>query len=520
MSSGESTIAVPLADYPGISPFALDWVSNRDKATSLLQRPSIAPRARRRPVAAELSAGLIASNAQWGIDARAAVEQWSSGQAMSVIAGQQVGFAGGPLYTLAKIASLLHLRRDLKARHRRPVVAFFWLATEDHDFSEVASVTLPGDQGIVEVRARSRPESRRTVGSLAVPRELRERLLRDFGPAASWLSQGITFRDSFARLIREVFGDSIVLVDALLPEVRAAGSPLFQSVLESWSAVQGCLETNAKRIEAAGYRPQVEPRPDEAYTLFYHLDQRGDRRLVHFDGESWTIGEETTTAADLAGLLQRDPTKFSTAALTRPLLQDYVFEPDVFVGGPAEVSYYAQLEGLHELIDAPRPRVMLRGHLLVAPEKLFRNVERHGISPAEIFPTPMRPLAAREVARIEEIRSIALTAQAALETEIDRIRGIALPADHSLARSIGRSIEHIRYHFQRLSERAIRAVERKDKERYAAVMRLASVLLPGGTPQDRIVSWYPYWRQYGSALIDRMVETVEPDAAIVKIIGV
>ena len=36
MTSGE-TIAVPLADYPGISPFALDWVSDRVKATSLLE---------------------------------------------------------------------------------------------------------------------------------------------------------------------------------------------------------------------------------------------------------------------------------------------------------------------------------------------------------------------------------------------------------------------------------------------------------------------------------------------------
>ena len=520
MTNGESTIAVPLADYPGISRFALDWISDREKATSLLERPAVAPRLRRRPVSAGLSAGLIASNATWGIDVRRQIEQWSSGQAMSVIAGQQVGFAGGPLYTLAKIATLLRLRRDLEERHGRPVVAFFWLATEDHDFSEVSRITLPGDKDNVEIRARSRPDSRRTVGDLAVPRELRERLLRDYGPAASWLTAGVTFRDSFAQLMREAFGDSIVLVDALLPEVRAAGSPMFQSVLESWSAVQSRLETNAKRIEAAGYQPQVEPRPDEGYTLLYHIDARGDRRLVHFDGHSWSIGGEVATAAELVGLLHRNPACFSTAALTRPLLQDYVFEPDVFVGGPAEVSYYAQLEGLHDLIDAPRPRVMLRGHLLLAPGKLLRNVERHGISPATLFPSPERPLADREVVRIEEIRSIALAAQTALEREIDLIRAIALPADHSLARSLARSIEHIRYHFQRLCERAIHAVERKDRERYAAVMRLASVLLPGGVPQDRVVAWYPYWRQFGSPLIDRMVEVVEPDTAIVKIIGV
>jgi bacillithiol biosynthesis cysteine-adding enzyme BshC len=520
MSSGDSTIAVPLADYPGISPFALDWVSEREKATSLLERPDVAPRPRRRPVPEALSAGLIASNARWGIDARLNVGRWSTGEAMSVIAGQQVGFGGGPLYTFAKIATLLRLRRDLEERHGRPVVSFFWLATEDHDFGEVARITLPADEDPIELRARSRPDSRRVVGDLVVPRELRERLVSEYGPDLSWLTAGITFRDSFARLIREAFGDSIVLVDALLPEVRTTGSPMLRSVLESWSDVQSRLGANAEAIERAGYEPQVKPRSEEPYTLLYHLDDRGERRPVHLNGQSWTIADEAMTTAGLLELLDRDPTRFSTAALTRPLLQDYVLEPDVFVGGPAEVSYYAQLAGLHDAIDAPRPRVMLRGHVLLAPEKLLRGVERHGISPRELFPSPERPLATREAARIEEIRSIAGSAEAALEKEIDRIRAIALPADHSLARSVSRSIEHIRYHFERLCQRAVRAVERKDRERYTAVMRLASALLPGGIPQDRIVAWYPYWRQFGSPLIGHVVEAVEPDAAILKIMGV
>jgi bacillithiol biosynthesis cysteine-adding enzyme BshC len=514
------TIAFPLSDYPGISPFALDWVSEREKATALLARRPVEPRTRRRPVPAPLQAALASSNARWGLDVRQDLERWSSGEALSVIAGQQVGFAGGPLYTLAKIATLIHLQRDLEQRHGRPVVAFFWLATEDHDFGEVATLTLPGGTGLVELRARSRPDSRKTVGDLLVPRELRERLRRDFAEGGAWLTSGLTFRDSFARLIGEAFGDSIVLVDALLPELRAAGLPMFRSLLQTWTAVEARLDANAMRISAAGYRPQVEPRPDDAYTLLYHVDDSGDRRLLHFDGESWSNGDERTTADELVELLEREPARFSTAALTRPLLQDYVFEPDVFVGGPAEVSYYAQLDGLHDDFDAPRPRVMLRGHALLAPVKLIRGVERHGISAAELLPSPERPLADREVACIDEIRRIAAEARTALEAEIDRIRAIALPADHALARSVGRSIEHIRYHFQRLCERSIRAVERKDRERYAAVMRLASALLPGGVPQDRVVAWYPYWRQFGNALIDRLAAAVEPDAPIVKIIGV
>jgi uncharacterized protein YllA (UPF0747 family) len=58
---------------------------------------------------------------------------------LTIIAGQQVGFAGGPLYTLAKLASLVRFKRDM-AKQGIPVTAFFWLATEDHDFDEVATL--------------------------------------------------------------------------------------------------------------------------------------------------------------------------------------------------------------------------------------------------------------------------------------------------------------------------------------------------------------------------------------------
>ena len=46
----------------------------------------------------------------------------------------------------------------------------------------------------------------------------------------------------------------------------------------------------------------------------------------------------------------------------RPLLQDFVLRPDVFVGGPAEVAYYAQAAPLHPLLNVPMPRVALRAH--------------------------------------------------------------------------------------------------------------------------------------------------------------
>ena len=77
-----------------------------------------------------------------GPQRRRRIARWARGETFTVIAGQQVGFAGGPIYTLAKLAGMLKLKRDNEARGI-PTTVFFWLATEDHDFAEVATLSLP-----------------------------------------------------------------------------------------------------------------------------------------------------------------------------------------------------------------------------------------------------------------------------------------------------------------------------------------------------------------------------------------
>jgi hypothetical protein len=37
--------------------------------------------------------------------------------------------------------------------------------------------------------------------------------------------------------------------------------------------------------------------------------------------------------------------------------------------------------------------------------------------------------------------------------------------------------------------------------------------------QDRVVGWFPYWLQHGQALVDSMIEQIEPDGDSFSIIG-
>ncbi|MCU1348620.1 MAG: bacillithiol biosynthesis cysteine-adding enzyme BshC, partial [Acidobacteria bacterium] len=359
----------PLAFYPGFNRFVLDWLDGR--ANELLPRVTDVPRRTNRRIDPKLAEALVESNRRWGFFVREEVERWARGETYTIVAGQQVGFAGGPLYTLAKIATLIRMKRDSESAGV-PATALFWLATEDHDFAEVAALALPSrgkrQTDLIHLETTRGADSRAAVGRLPIPEALIQEFLAYYEmPRPSWLREGITFGDSFAELLSVAVKKGIVLIDALLPELRRAGAPLFESIVAKWDGIQDDLRERSRRLGEAGYPPQVVARDGEPYTLLFRLDADGNRQP--FDG----------TASN--------PETISTSALTRPLLQDYVLQPDVFVGGPAEVAYYAQIAGLHPMLGVGMPRVALRGRALVVPTRVGRLFTRFDIVPAEVFPT-------------------------------------------------------------------------------------------------------------------------------------
>jgi uncharacterized protein YllA (UPF0747 family) len=502
-TSEAACLRIPLATY-GLNRFTLDWISNNPNATQFLPRENVGRTLSPTRRDAALAEALITSNRQWGRDVADEVHRWSRGETFTVIAGQQVGFAGGPIYTLAKLAGMLKLKRDNEARGI-PTTVFFWLATEDHDFAEVATLSLPKRDpkqqlDLMTFRAR-RPDSKMAVGGLPVPEESTRALIEYLDiPRPHWLREGITFRDSFAELITAAVDGKFILVDSLLPELRRAGAPLFDGILANWDNIQRELDTRAAVLQSAGYAPQVVPRPGDGHTLLFELDDHGRRNLIE---SPRPLAPECT----------------STSALTRPLLQDFAIRPDLFVGGPSEVAYYAQIAPLHDLLGVPMPRVALRAHEMLAPKRVVRTVERFDIKPEEIFAGADALLAAREPAGVAEVQAIAKNARRDLAEQITRIGEIALPAEHALARAINRSIGHIEYHFDKLTERAIRGLARKDRERHAAVRELVSTLVPDGSPQDRVTGWFGYWQDYGQHLVDRMVDEAEQDEDVCKVVS-
>ena len=136
------------------------------------------------------------------------------------------------------------------------------------------------------------------------------------------------------------------------------------------------------------------------------------------------------------------------------LLQDLVFGTDLFVGGPAEVAYYAQLGGLYERFGIRRPRVACaathslrrrrwcgRSTVRRPAETAFTSVGRSGRS---IDPEPLTRLDRQARERSKSF------------PRVERLEQLILPADGSLERSIARSRRHLRITSPSSSSAAVR----------------------------------------------------------------
>jgi bacillithiol synthase len=486
--------AIPFTAYPGFNRYTLDLLAGNPDAVRLSSRRDLsALRPAGKSKDGALAESLIDFNRRFGNEVEGAVGRWQRGESVTIIAGQQTGFAGGPLYTLAKIASMLELRERLR-REGVDADVFFWLASEDHDFDEVTSALLQLRGENRWIRASERSNRRVPVGSLPLPQSL-VRQYRDAGlQGGRWLEEK-TLGSSFARLLSDSLrGREVVLVDSLLPELRRAGAEVLKGVAVRLAESNAAISERSRRIEAAGYAAPITA-ANGAFTLLYEIDDRGERVAV-----------DSSNIDSFLRRLARSPERCSTAALVRPLLQDAVFDSDVFVGGPSEVAYYPQALALHELHGVRPPHVAVRGHALLATARIVEKMEKLGLSPAEVLAPVERVLEARRSDEIGAFREASEKQKEAIPAALLETLRPAVEADRALERSFRRSAHRMQSEMSRAIERAARAIARRDREEVAAIERVFAMLQPAGTPQDRVAAWLPWLERHGEKMIDRLIE--------------
>lgn len=498
-------------------PLSRDWAAEQARAVQIDSD-------RRARVAAVLER----QNRAWGASptALANLERLRRG-AFAVVTGQQVGLFGGPAYSLYKALTAVKVAEEFTLAGVE-AVPIFWLATEDHDFAEVATAVLPGEKGdlkrITLESSDSRPDV--PVGSIrlgeqvvAAVRQARE-VLGD-SEAAGLLEQcytpDATWGSAFARLFCRAFSRfGLLAIDPSDLELHEVAAPLFSSVIERANDLNRAVTDRGKALTKAGYHEQVKV---TAASTFLFRVVNGERIVLRRANGGFAAGEEKFSPEGLARRAAEAPREFSANALLRPVMQDFLLPTVAVVGGPAEIAYYAQSGPLFESLLGRVTPILPRFSATIVDQREARLLDRYGVTVAGLVRGSIAELLAAR-ALPPELEQQFSSAREVLTKTLGEITSSLDQLDHTLVDASQRAGAKMRYQLERLHGRAARALLRRSEVIAGHSAQLGSALLPDGVLQERLIGGIHLLSRYGDGLFETLAPAVEtscPDHKIIRL---
>lgn len=510
------TESLPFSSIPHTTRLFDDYLHHFDRVRQFYARPPLRqdwwadeiqkiqyPAERRKAVAAILER----QNSEFGAGEKtfSNIQRLREGAA-AVVTGQQVGLFGGPLFCILKALIAVTMAEKAGA------VPVFWLATEDHDLEEINTVNLPAGDHLQKFTVNVPHQEGAPVGTIVFTDEITVAVAQVeaiFGKSeisdllAATYCKGETFGTAFARFYTKVFSDlGIVFLNPLDADLHRVAQPVFRKALEKSEEINHALLRRNEELEAAGYHAQVKVTP--SHTLCFYFEN-GARTPVRHQGGEFYIGERKLAAAELLAETEQCPEKFSANVLLRPLMQDYLLPTLCYIGGPAEIAYFAQIEVVYrKLADRVTPVVPRIFATLIEPRSA-KLLDRYQLSLTDLFNTPekTRELVAARALPDSILKSFDSAAER-LEQALALLQGPLEKLDRTLVDAAENAGSKMRYQLQGVRDKAARAEARKNTEVLRHADELITALYPNKELQEREVGAAYFLLKYGRGVVEQI----------------
>lgn len=527
------TDAIPYSKLPGIPRLFVDFQEHFDRVrsfysscsgTSAITRDCVERLYQRSFPRAELVGALGRQASAWNAPAavRENISRLSDPQTVAVVTGQQIGVGGGPALVLYKTVTALQSAAQLNA-DGVPAVPMFWMPTEDHDFEEVRYINMPDSTGHpLSIRYGQGEGDASPVGARRVDDSIAavvKQLRQAWPDATSVLAAfehaylpGRFLAEAFARFWTELFGAlGLILIDPSDPALKTLQAEVFRKVLLRRKEVQRLLGERNDAIQAAGYPLQVNL--SEGHTLLL-VTQDGRRSALIEERDRFRPGEADAgwSQQEVLSQLEENPERFSPNVLLRPVIQDSILPTVCYVGGPAEIAYYAQLQPLFRLLGEPEPVVRPRLSLTVLDGRARKLLERYRIQVEEIFDRSanlaermLRDQASLDV--LDQIDAI----ERSLGAQLDRLAQSLEQSDRTIAQALDTSRKKISYQLDKIRTKFVRSSESRSEIVREHLGYLRSLLLPEGELQERAIHSLYFLCRFGTPWLEQMVAEIRSD---------
>jgi bacillithiol biosynthesis cysteine-adding enzyme BshC len=443
---------------------------------------------------------------------------------VAIVTGQQAGLFTGPLYTIHKALTVIKLAACLRDQgvEAAPV---FWVASEDHDYEEVNHCRVIDREGrLKQIRYEAsghkadEPVGRvelceginatidEIVASLAAS-EFMPSLERDLRES---YAQGVGFADAFGRLMARLFREyGVVLLDPLDEELKQVAAPLYSEALQKSSDIARALVARSRDLEEAGYHAQIHV-SDDMVPLFIMDD--GRRAAITQQDDRFTVkgSGHTFSKDELVELAARCPNCFSPNVTLRPVVQDYLLPTAAYIGGPAEIAYFAQLRAVYETLGRQEPCVLPRASLTIVEGRHQKTMKKYGLELQDFF-DGLHPAVTKVVEQSLD-RNIAdafTETERTLNEHLDKLDETLKKTDATLSDLLETARAKMMYQLEHLRTRFIHASAHREQTVYRQIERAFTTLYPDKNLQERELNVYYFLSRYGPTLIEELYDAAE-----------
>ncbi|OGC81279.1 MAG: bacillithiol biosynthesis cysteine-adding enzyme BshC, partial [candidate division Zixibacteria bacterium RBG_16_43_9] len=264
-----------------------------------------------------------------------------------------------------------------------------------------------------------------------------------------------------------------------------------------------------KTLESSGYHQQVV-KSEDAVNLFLEMD--GKRSALKWNGESIQVerSDRRLTREELNHIIENEPERLSPNVLLLPLMRSYLFPTAAYIGGPGEVSYYAQLKSVFDFFDIPMPVVYPRASISLIEDKIRQVLQKYSLEFIDLFQDP--EILINSILKekfpdplentLEKKRNEILKILDSLEQEL-------VSSEPTLKQNLETTKGKIDYELKRLGEKLFQAYRQKDQTLKEQVYKAKNNLFPNNKLQERVLNLSPYLIKYGFGFVDFLYNKVE-----------
>lgn len=429
----------------------------------------------------------------------------------TITTGHQLNLFTGPLYFLYKIVSAINLSRQLsEAYPEYNFIPVYWMATEDHDFEEINFFNF-NDKKISWNRESSGPVGRLSTQGLEAVLEVFE---KELGPGdnATYLKELFTsayinhsnLADAARYIANKLFGDKgLVILDGDNTDLKRLFAPHIKEELLNQVLHIKVAEATEKLKD---YNIQVNPRE---INLFYIEDTIRERIILQ-DGIYYINNTDLKfTEAEMLGLLETNPEKFSPNVIMRPLYEEVILPNLCYIGGGGELAYWLELKSYFESAGVTFPILLLRNSVLLATQKQAGKLDRLNLTWADMF-MKQPELINKKVQLFSEFQLDFSEQKEFLKQQFTKLHEMAAKTDVSFTGAVKAQEVKQTKGLENLEKRFLKAEKRSHTDQLERITELQNELFPSQGLQERKANFSQFYLEFDGKLIEKLFEQLQP----------